>query len=89
MRWIDNTILKSIELILARVVLQVMARQDNALIDRIIELQTALLAIKASTGNVSSIRDAIPNNFLPTSQRTKQQIRQAFTDAMGDGSGGP
>ena len=55
-------------------------KRDNYLINRIIQLQDAMDAMKASTGAVANMRDAIPAVFLPTNTRTRAEAIQDYKD---------
>ena len=59
--------------------------RDNYLITRIIELQDALLAIKASTGAADNIRAAIPASFSPSATKDRATARQDLKDEINSG----
>jgi len=50
-------------------------KRDNYLVNRIIELQQALDAIKASSGPADNIRAAIPASWMATSTRARADAR--------------
>ena len=60
--------------------------RDNYLVTRIIELQDAMTAIKASVGQAAAIRDAIPSNFMATDTRDRAAARQSLRDEIDSGS---
>ena len=59
--------------------------RDNYLVTRIIELQDALLAIKASTGAADNIRAAIPASFSPSATKDRATARQDLKDEINSG----
>ena len=59
--------------------------RDNYLVTRIIELQDALLAIKASTGAADNIRAAIPASFSPSATKDRAVARQDLKDEINSG----
>jgi hypothetical protein len=62
-------------------------KRDNYLVNRIVELQQALDAIKATTGNnVGSVRDAIPASWLATSTRTRADAVADFRAGIDAGT---
>ena len=52
-------------------------KRDNYLVNRIAELQSALDAMKATSGNAQNMRDAIPASWLATNTRP---LGDAITD---------
>jgi len=70
----------------ARALIAVLNQRDNFLTNRIIELQQAMDAMKASTGAVQNLRDAIPANFLPTAPRPRNDAIQDYKDEVSSGN---
>ncbi|MDH3450925.1 MAG: hypothetical protein OEN20_00790 [Gammaproteobacteria bacterium] len=54
-----------------RGLVELLNKRDNYLVNRIEELQNALLAAKAATGGAQNTRDALPATYLPTNTRTR------------------
>jgi len=69
----------------ARALIEVFNKRDNFLTNRILQLQTALEDMKASTGAADSIRAAIPATFLPTSTRPRNDAIQDYKDEITSG----
>lgn len=68
-----------------RSLIEVFNQRDNFVINRITELQQAMDAMKASTGAIGNLRDAIPASFLPTATRPKSDAVQAYKDEIDSG----
>lgn len=68
-----------------RELFEVFNKRDNFLVNRIVELQDALDAMKASVGNAASLRDAIPASFLATNTRTRAETIQNYKDDINAG----
>lgn len=68
-----------------RSIIEVFNQRDNFLVNRIIQLQDAMDAMKASTGAIGNLRDAIPATFLPTATRPKGDAVQAYKDEIDSG----
>lgn len=68
-----------------RSLIEVFNQRDNFLTNRIVQLQDAMDAMKASTGAVQNLRDAIPAVFLPTDTRPKGDAVQAYKDEIDSG----
>jgi hypothetical protein len=68
-----------------RALIEVFNQRDNYLINRILELQAALDAIKASSGPVDNIRNAVPATWLATNTRDKPTSVQAYKDEISSG----
>ncbi len=64
-----------------RALIELFNKRDNYLINRIIELQDTLTAIKATSGGTANIRAAIPGSWSATATRTKAA---AITDYRDD-----
>jgi hypothetical protein len=60
-----------------RALIEIFNQRDNYLTNRIAELQSALDAVKASTGAADNIRAAIPASWLATNTRLRSD---AITD---------
>jgi len=69
----------------ARSLIAVFNQRDNFLTTRIIQLQDAMDAMKASVGAADSIRAAIPANFLPTATRPRNDAIQDYKDEISSG----
>ena len=61
-------------------------QRDNYHTNRYGELQATLLAIKATTGGADTIRDAIPDTFLPTATRERDEAITAYRDFVAIGA---
>jgi hypothetical protein len=70
----------------ARAIIEVLNKRDNYLVNRIIQLQTAMDDMKASTGAVGNLRAAIPANFMPTQTRPRADAIQDYKDEIDTGS---
>jgi hypothetical protein len=69
----------------ARALIDLLNKRDNFLTNRIIELQDALAAMKATTGGVAVLRDAIPASFLATNTRPRADAIQDYKDNIDTG----
>jgi hypothetical protein len=69
----------------ARALIEMFNRRDNYLTNRILQLQTALDDMKASTGAVGNLRDAIPATFMPTQTRPRADAIQDYKDEIDSG----
>lgn len=69
-----------------RALIELFNKRDNYLTNRIAELQSAMAAMKASTGAVANLLDAIPSSWLPTNTRSKGDAIQDFTDDINAGN---
>ena len=65
-----------------RAIIELFNKRDNYLTSRISELQITLDAVKASSGPVNSIRDAIPSSWMPTNTRPRSEAIQDFRDII-------
>ena len=70
----------------SRAIIEIFNKRDNFLTTRIIELQDALDAMKASVGAADAIRDAIPAIFLPTQTRPRNDAIQDYKDDISSGN---
>ncbi len=68
-----------------RELFEVFNKRDNYLVNRIAELQAAMDAMKASTGAVQNLRDAIPASWLATNTRTRANAIQDYKDDINAG----
>ena len=80
---VDDATLSGMEL---RAVIETLNKRDNYLTNRVVELQAALDAIKASTGQAQSIRDAIPASWLATNTRPRSDAVQDYKDDINAGN---
>lgn len=64
--------------VLIRTLVEFVNKRDNYIINRLNELQAALLAAKATAGGADNIRDAIQASFLPTATRDKPTAMSDF-----------
>lgn len=62
-----------------RELIELFNKRDNYLTTRILELQSALGAVKATSGPADNIRTAIPGSFLATATRTRAAAIADFT----------
>lgn len=69
-----------------RALIEQFNKRDNYLISRIIELQDALDAMKASSGAVENIRTAIPSSWSATSTRTRADVVTSYKSDINSGS---
>ena len=60
-----------------RAMIELLNKRDNYITNRILELQSALTAIKNSSGPADNIRDAVPASWLSTDTRPRPE---AITD---------
>jgi len=70
----------------SRSIIEIFNKRDNFLTTRIIELQDAMAAMKASAGTVQNLRDAIPATFLPTQTRPRNDAIQDYKDEISSGN---
>jgi len=68
-----------------RALIQLLNKRDNYLVNRIIELQDALLAMKATSGGAQTIRDTIPVNFMASQVRSRADAVQDYRDDINAG----
>jgi len=68
-----------------RALIELLNKRDNYLTNRIEELQAALDAMKASTGNIAALRDSIPATWLPTNTRPRPDAVQDYKDSITTG----
>lgn len=68
-----------------RALIMIMNRRDNALINRIIELQDTLKGIQAAGGTPANRLNGLPTSYMPTSTRTRAQIVQEYKDDIDSG----
>lgn len=68
-----------------RSLIEVFNQRDNYVINRLTQIQTTLLNMKASSGAADSIRDEIPVSFLATDVRPKGDAVQAYKDEIDSG----
>lgn len=64
--------------VMIRTLVEFVNKRDNYIINRLTELQTALLDAKATSGGADNIRNAIPASFMATSTRTKPTAMSDF-----------
>jgi len=69
----------------SRSIIEIFNKRDNFLTTRILELQAAMDAMKASVGAADAIRAAIPANFLPTTTRPRNDAIQDYKDEISSG----
>ena len=69
-----------------RAMIELHNKRANFLINRVIELQDALLAMAASTGSVNNLRAAIPASFSLTATRAKPAAVQDYKDDINAGN---
>jgi len=72
-----------------RALVETFNKRDNYIINRIVELQDALTAVKNSSGPADNIRAAIPASWLATNTRTKPQAIAEYKDNVTAGTGDP
>ena len=60
-------------------------KRDNYIINRLIELQDTLAAIKVSSGPADNIRAAIPASFSATATKARADARQDLRDEIDSG----
>jgi len=69
----------------ARAIIETLNKRDNYLVNRIMELQTAMDDMKASTGGIANLRAVIPATFMPTDTRPRADAVQAYKDEIDSG----
>lgn len=72
-----------------RALIETFNKRDNWVINRLLELQAALDAVKASTGPADNIRAAIPATWLATATRSKPDTVQEYKDNITAGAADP
>lgn len=70
----------------ARAIIEVLNKRDNYLVNRIIQLQTAMDDMKTSTGGIANLRAAIPATFMPSQTRPRADAIQDYKDEIDTGS---
>lgn len=75
----DETTAVEGEGVRVRALIELFNKRDNYLVNRIAELQAALDAMKASSGNTQALRDAIPGAWLATNTRSKANAVADYT----------
>jgi hypothetical protein len=68
-----------------RGLIELLNQRDNFLTTRVAELQSAMDAMKASTGAVQNMRDAIPAAWLATNTRPRGAAIQDYKDEIAAG----
>lgn len=68
-----------------RALIQLLNKRDNYLVNRIIQLQDTLLAMKATTGAAQPMRDAVPSSFLASQVRPRDDAIQDYRDDINAG----
>jgi len=69
-----------------RALIDLLNKRDNFLVNRIMELQDAMVAMKASTGGIANLRTAIPGSFLATDTRSRADAIQDYKDNIDTGN---
>jgi len=69
-----------------RVVIEFTARRDNAIAERLIEIQDVLLAIKGAN-NMAGVKAAIPVSFMNIPIKNKRETRDEFIALLVAGEG--
>ena len=69
----------------ARAIIEILNKRDNFNTNRIIELQDALTAMKASTGGIANLRAAIPGTLMNTDTRPRADAIQDYKDEIDSG----
>ncbi len=69
-----------------RALIELLNKRDNFLTNRLVEIQDALDAMKATGGGVQNVRDAIPGTWLATNTRTKDNAITDYTDDINAGN---
>ena len=70
----------------SRALIALLNKRDNFLTNRVIELQDALAAMKATSGGIANLRGAIPGSFMPTATRTRANAIQDYKDDISAGN---
>lgn len=68
-----------------RALIELLNKRDNYVVNRLTELQAAFDAMKASAGNISSLRDSIPASWLVTATRLRSDAIQDYKDEITSG----
>jgi hypothetical protein len=69
-----------------RALIELLNKRDNYLVNRIAELQAALVALQASGGNAGARLGELPTSYLATATRTKDDAVQDYTDDINAGN---
>ena len=69
-----------------RELIELFNKRDNYLINRLVELQDALDAMKASSGPADNIRSAIPAAWLATATRTRADAVSEYRSDIDSGN---
>lgn len=72
-----------------RELVEVLLFETNKLADRVVELQNALTAVKATGGGSDNIRGAIPASFLAFQQKLRSEVLQKYVDEINAGNADP
>ncbi len=82
---VEKPVLVDVDGVSARGLIELLNKRDNFLVNRVIELQGALTAMKATSGGAQNTRDAIPGSWLATNTRTKAAAITDYTDDINAG----
>ena len=68
-----------------RALIQLMNKRDNYLVNRIIELQDALTALRNASGNAGARLDALPASYMASTTRARADAVQDYKDDVNAG----
>jgi hypothetical protein len=68
-----------------RALIQLLNKRDNYLVNRIIELQNALIALQSSAGNAGSRLDSLPVSYSASATRQRSDAVQDYRDDINAG----
>jgi thioesterase domain-containing protein len=68
-----------------RELFEVFNKRDNYMVNRIIELQNALVTLVQAAGNANARIDTLPASYLATATRTRQDAIQDYEDDINAG----
>ncbi|REK56938.1 MAG: hypothetical protein DWQ49_09530 [Bacteroidetes bacterium] len=68
-----------------RALIELLNRRDNYLVNRIEELQNALIALQASVGTPATRLDSLPSSYLSTETRNKTEAITTYKGIVNSG----
>ena len=69
-----------------RALIELLNKRDNYLVNRVAELQGALVALQSSGGNAGARLDGLPASYLATATRPKADAVQDYKDDINAGN---
>lgn len=74
-----------VEGIQLRELIELFNKRDNFLVNRIVEIQNALLTVESTGGNANNRLNTLPASYLATNTRTRAQAITDYTDDINAG----